>query len=255
MQLIFLDTETTGIQNSDDCIIQLAYKQPGLEAVNLFFKPLRPVCFEAMAVHNITNEMLEDKTYLGEHPVKQELGELLKQNYLVAHNADFDIGALMKEGIFPRRFICTLKVARRYLETDINGQDLSGYSIQYLRYALGINDDSFIAHDALSDILLLERLFYYLYDKVAEILGTQDCDAILEHMYEISSQPSLLKKIKFGKFSGQSFEAIAKQDIGYLEWLISKPDIDPDLRFTLDYHIKVYRGVATQTVTITAGRN
>lgn len=240
MNVIFLDTETTGGDSETHAITQLAFKKPNGDIFNSYFNPGHETTFEAMAVTNITDEMLKDAPILASHPVKESLQEDLKQNYLVAHNAEFDIKFLMREGIFPRKFICTLKVSRRYADKDIRGQELSGHSIQYLRYALGINDDSFIAHDALSDILLLEKLFYYQYDLVAKAINTQDQEQILEHMYDISQQPSLLKRIKFGKHRDMTYEAIAQQHPDYLEWLLSKDDIDEDVRFTADYYLKLY---------------
>lgn len=240
MNVIFLDTETSGGDSETHAITQLAFKKSNGEIFNSYFNPGHPTTFEAMAVTNITDEMLKNAPILVDHPVKESLGEDLKENYLVAHNAAFDIKFLMREGIFPRKHICTLKVSRRYATEDIRGQELSGHSIQYLRYALGINDDSFTAHDALSDILLLEKLFNYQYDLLKKILGTEDESQILEHMYEVSQQPSLLRRIKFGKHKDMTYEQLAQQHPDYLEWLLSKDDVDEDVRFTADYYLKIY---------------
>lgn len=240
MDVIFLDTETSGADTSKNCIIQLAYKRDGQEACNYYFRADHPISFEAMAVCHITDEMIADAPVFAEHEVMQKLPEILDSCYLVAHNAEFDIRFLMREGIFSKKHICTLKVARRYCETDCRGQELSGHSLQYLRYALGLNDQSFQAHDALSDILLLEKLFHYQIDLVSRQLGVSDVNAVLEHMYEISQQPSLLKRIRFGKHRGMTYDELAQQHPDYLEWLLTKDDMDEDVKFTADYYLKLY---------------
>ena len=58
-KLIFLDTETTGLE-LEDKICQVAYIVEGKE-YNELFKPELPIKFEAMAVTHITNKMVEDK--------------------------------------------------------------------------------------------------------------------------------------------------------------------------------------------------
>ena len=72
---------------------------------------------------------------------------------------------LVKEGIHTPKSICTLKLAR-YL--DPNGV-IPKYNLQYLRYFLGIQIDA-TAHDALGDILVLEKLFERLFAKMTQAI-------------------------------------------------------------------------------------
>lgn len=240
MKIIFLDTETTTGDLSIARLIQLAYRIPPNEPINELFRSTEPITYEASAVHHITNTMVENKPLFYEAETYQRLKDLLNEHVLIAHNAKFDIQILNNEGITVPRHICTLKLARRYLRLDQMGQSLSGYSMQYLRYAIkGLDIDGAVAHDAAGDIAVLEKLFDHLKSYVAEDLGTFDEAAILERMVQISTEPSLLTRIGFGKYRGQSFDTI---DTSYLTWLIGQSDLDEDLVYTIKYTLRLREG-------------
>jgi len=198
---IFLDTETTGTEK-DDRLCQLAYKLETGEIVNELFKPPLPIEIEAMSVHHITNEMVADKPAFKDSPEYQKLAALLNddKNILVAHNAKFDADMLVKEGVHPKRIICTLKLARHL---DSEGK-IPRYSLQYLRYFLGIKIEA-TAHDALGDILILEKLFERLFAKMSKDIGPA---AVENKMVDISSKPVLLSRMYFGKHKGVRFRDI-----------------------------------------------
>jgi len=164
---IFLDTETTGAAEKDR-LCQLAYKTEKGEIVNQLFKPPLPIAIDAMCVNHITNEMVQNKPVFKDSPQHQKLVDLLSgdKNVLVAHNAKFDVEMLEKEGVYPKRIICTLKIARHM---DPNGV-IPRYNLQYLRYFLGIKIKA-TAHDALGDILVLEKIFERLFTKMSKDIG------------------------------------------------------------------------------------
>ena len=56
---IFLDTETTGT-GSEDRLCQIAFKPEGGPAVCELINPGKPISIDAMAIHRITNKMVED---------------------------------------------------------------------------------------------------------------------------------------------------------------------------------------------------
>jgi exodeoxyribonuclease X len=224
--LIFLDTEKTGAEKKDR-LCQLAYKTEKGEIVNQLFKPPLPITIRAMCVHHITNEMVENKPAFKDSKDPQKLVDLLNDdtNILVAHNAKFDVDMLEKEDIHPKRIICTLKLARHM---DPEGK-IPRYSLQYLRYFLGIKIQA-TAHDALGDILVLEKLFERLFTKMSEDIGP---GAIENRMMDISSKPVLLTRIFFGKHKGEFFKDIPQD---YLKWL-SGTELDEDMRFTLGHYL------------------
>lgn len=95
---VFLDTETTGI-GKEDRLCQLAYKMEGGSVVNELFNPGRPISIEAMRVHHITNDMVENQPPFRQSETWQRLREVLgvDENVLVAHNAVFDVQMLKRE--------------------------------------------------------------------------------------------------------------------------------------------------------------
>lgn len=234
--LIFLDTETTGIE-ATDALCQLAYKTAD-ETVCELFKPPIKIPPEASAVTHITNKMVADKPAFKDSPLYPRVKALLEDPnaVLVAHNALFDIGMIAREGIVPTQHIDTLRVAR-YLDKEAK---FSMYKLQYLRYALDIEIDA-PAHDALGDVLVLEKVFERMLEAIKkEVDG--DTNRAIARMIEISSQPSMLHAFNFGKYNGQKISDVAQTDKGYLEWLLAQKLLkeagEEDWIYTLKYYLK-----------------
>lgn len=237
MNLIFLDTECTGVEEKDR-LLQLAYLSEGGEKVNELFKPPVPISIEAMAVHHITEKMVAENGSFAGSIIKSTLGfRIDRGDIVVAHNAKFDIEMLRKEGLEISRYICTLKIAR-WLD---NTGKIPSHSLQYLRYFLRLDVEA-TAHDAMGDVLVLRELFYRLLDKMEKNNTFPSRETLLEDMILISQRPSLIPRFGFGKHKGQ---LIAEVDKGYLEWMLEaklKEDVkggvkDEDMMYTLKYHL------------------
>lgn len=228
---IFLDTETTGI-GPEDRLCQIAFKPEDGPAVCELFNPGRPISIDAMAIHHITNKMVQDRPPFQGSDTHAKLIALVSDdtNAMVAHNAKFDVAMLNKEGINPRNVICTIKLAR-YL--DKNGV-IPNYNLQYLRYYLGLKVEA-QAHDALGDISVLEAVFYRINAKFQEIEGLDDPIA---EMTRISSNPILIPGMPFGKHKGLPFNQVP---LDYLEWLLST-DLDEDMEYTVNTYLRMVSG-------------
>jgi len=224
---IFLDTETTGSGNKDR-LCQLAYKLDTGEIVNELFKPPLPIGIEAMSFNHITNEMVADKPAFRDSPEYFQLVDLLAddKNILVAHHAQFDINMLLKEGVHPKKFICTFKLAK-YLYPK---GKIPSYSLQYLRYYLGFQIQA-TAHDALGDTLVLEKLFERLFVKMK---NNFNLDEVEGRMMEISNNPVMLSRINFGKHKGGLFRDIP---LDYLQWLSGQDDLDENMKHTVEHYL------------------
>ena len=169
--------------------------------------------------------MIENKEpFIGSNECKFLQTELAKPDTVfVAHNASFDLKMLVKEGIvMPEKHICTMKVAYFHDKEDVLPQK----KLQFLRYQFGLKFDQVInPHDALSDVIVLEKLFEY-YRQFYSI----------EEMVDISSKPILLKKFAFGKYKGQWFKDVAEKDIFYIDWVRNNVAMDENLKHTIDYY-------------------
>lgn len=235
MELIFLDTETTGIDFSKDRLCQVCYRTSKGTRME-YFKPPQPMSVKAMSVTHITNKMLEDKPPFSGSPMRAELESLLASGgVLVAHNAKFDCEMLRAEGLSVPLSICTLRVARFLDSKGI----IPEYNLQFLRYYLDL-DVPGSAHDAEGDVNVLYAVFQRLLSKVREQIP--DEQAALQKMIEISSSPSLLGRFNFGKHKDKTVEEVARLDKGYLSWLLAQKlasdDKDEDWIYTLQHHLQ-----------------
>lgn len=233
-KILFLDTETTGNELEKDRLVEVCYKIRGTDEIKTeLFKPPLPMSVKSMSVTHITNRMLEDKEPFEQSQMKKDLGKLLEDHVLVAHNALFDIAMLESEGLEVPRFIDTLRVAR-FLDKEAV---IPEYNLQYLRYYLDIDIPNAKAHDAESDVLVLEALFERLYQKI-------DDENPIDKMIEISKEPSIMKKFTFGKHIGKLVSEVAQKDRNYLEWLHTQKEEDPsvdendDWFHTLKHYLK-----------------
>ncbi len=236
-QIIFLDTETTGNQPEKDFLCQLAYKTEK-ETFCELFKPLIPIPPEASAITHITNKHVKDKPTFKDSPNYKAIKILLEdiKSVVVAHNAKFDIAILANDDIFPVNIICTLRVAR-FLDKN---NTIPQYKLQYLRYYLDIEIEA-QAHDALGDVLVLEKLFERLLDKIMKEDGITEEQAI-DKMIDISSRPSIMNLFSFGKYIGKTVDEVSKMDRGYLEWMLAQKEQNPSNEEDWIYTLKYYLG-------------
>lgn len=239
MNILFLDTETTGFEHSR--LIQLAHKKRGAEDILIeYFKPPVPIEFEAMGVHHITEKKVADSPAFPGSPAHADLDALLKDHVLVAHNAKFDIDILKNEGIETPQFMCTYKIAASLY-------DYPNLKLQSLRYRWGIEIEEAMAHDAGGDVMVLEKVFERMVQDYMKQNNTTE-EETLQKFLEISSGPILQKTLNFGKLRGQTFEEIRLNDFSYLQWLGKLTDKDEDFTYTVKYYLAKGPGNADSSV-------
>jgi len=249
-QIIFFDTETTGNQPQKDYLCQIAYKTRALpaQAGEIFcelYKPTILIPPEASAITHITNKMVANKPAFQEGPDFKKIKDLFEapSSVVVAHNAKFDLAIIDKENIKPVNFICTLRVARALDKDNVIPQ----YKLQFLRYYLDIEIEA-AAHDALGDVLVLEKLYDRLLAKIMKEPACAGMDSpiseedAIEKMINISSRPSLMSIFNFGKHNGKTVEQVVSIDRGYLEWMLAAKEQNPDNEEDWIYTLKYYLG-------------
>jgi DNA polymerase-3 subunit epsilon len=163
MREIIFDTETTGLDNRQDRVIEiggveLVNKFPTGRSYHVFINAQgRKVHPEALAVHGITDAFLEDKPTFSS--IVGDMAELFDGAMLVAHNASFDIGFINAEyariglpPVDPARVIDTLALARRRHPMGPN-------SLDALCKRYGIDNSHRTKHGALLDAELLAEVY------------------------------------------------------------------------------------------------
>jgi DNA polymerase III epsilon subunit-like protein len=234
MELIFLDTETTGIDQTKDRLVQVCYSTKNGGTKVEYFKPPLPMSIKSMSITHITEKMLADKQPFENSQMKKDLEFLLSGGVLVAHNARFDISMLEAEGVKVPKFVDTLRVARFLDSKNV----IPEYNLQFLRYYMGLEIEG-NPHDAEGDVNVLIGVFDRLFSKVKEVEKADE--ATINKMIEISSTPSIFNIFNFGKYKDQRIEDVAKTDRGYLEWLLNQKiadgGADEDWIYTLNHYL------------------
>ncbi len=166
MREIIFDTETTGLDSGSDRIIEIG----AVELENRFITGRnfhvyinpdgKEVHAEALAVHGISNEQLEDKPKFRE--VVQDWLDFTAGAKLIAHNANFDVGFFNAEfarlglpPIDPDVVIDSLSLARKKHPMGPNSLDAL-----CRRYA--IDNSKREKHGALLDSELLAEVYIEL---------------------------------------------------------------------------------------------
>jgi DNA polymerase-3 subunit epsilon len=163
MREIIFDTETTGLDNRADRVIEIGGIElfnhfPTGKTIHLYINPGdRKVHPDALAVHGITDEFLKDKPSFGD--VVDEILVFFGEAKWIAHNATFDMGFVNAEfarlgrpPILPDTVIDTLAMARRKHPMGPN-------SLDALCRRYGIDNSHRTQHGALLDSELLAEVY------------------------------------------------------------------------------------------------
>jgi DNA polymerase-3 subunit epsilon len=163
MREIIFDTETTGLDNRTDRIIEIGGIElfnhfPTGKTLHIYINPVdQKVHPDALAVHGITDEFLKDKQPFA--AVAQEILDFFGEGKWIAHNATFDMGFINAElarlslpPISPENVIDTLSMARRKHPMGPN-------SLDALCRRYGIDNSHRAKHGALLDSELLAEVY------------------------------------------------------------------------------------------------
>lgn len=166
MRQIVLDTETTGLETSQDhriieigCVELVGRKLTGRH-YHQYINPQRKVDEGAMEVHGITDQFLEDKPLFSQ--IAREFIEFVDGADLVIHNAPFDVGFINHEiaklgGQYQEietscRIIDTLALARQKHPGQKNNLDA-------LCKRYGVDNSQRDLHGALLDAEILADVY------------------------------------------------------------------------------------------------
>lgn len=183
---VVLDTETTGMNFGGGAahlghnIIEIG----AVEVVNrrltgrnyhVYIKPPRLVDDEAIKVHGITNEFLQDKPTFAE--IADEFIEFIKGAELIIHNAPFDVGFMDQEFSYLASSppmtaeMCqvtdSLALAKKMYPGKKNNLDA-------LCSRLGIDNSKRVLHGALLDAEILADVFLMMTGGQMALLGDEE---------------------------------------------------------------------------------
>lgn len=224
-KFVCIDCETTGLDPENDRIIEVAAViftfDSIVDSYETLVDPGCPITAESMAIHHITDAMVQGKPKIEEALPK--LFSFIGRHIIVGHGIPLDISFIANAAkkhsipttIASHAFIDTLRLARLYGESPIN-------SLEKLREHFNIEPEG--AHRAMSDVLVNIEVFKFLCTNFKTT----------EQIQERLKKPILLKSMPLGKHKGRSFSEIP---VEYLMWAANK-DFDQDLLFSVRSELK-----------------
>ena len=226
-EFVVIDVETTGLDPATDAVVEIAAVRyrPKDEVIGPVWQtlvnPRRPIPPTASAIHGITDAMVAhapgpDEAWLEFH---RFVGE---DAILVAHNAAFD-RSFLPVAYAERSWLCTMRLAKHLWS------EAPTHSNQGLRYQLGLKPPVSVAHRAADDALVTT---YLLDEALGEYSWTEPrgTDRTLDTLLAYAASPITVTTMPFGKHQGKPLADVPPD---YVRWLLSQPDVDPDLRASL----------------------
>jgi DNA polymerase-3 subunit epsilon len=165
---LFLDSETTGLsaEGGDRVIelgcVELVNRKLTGNNLHFYFNPGRDSHEDALKVHGISNEFLQDKPKF--ESVAQEIIDYVQGAEIIIHNAAFDVGFLNKE-----LEIAGHKPFKQYVESVVDTLVMAKQmypgkrnSLDALCDRLGVDNSGRTLHGALLDAELLADVYINL---------------------------------------------------------------------------------------------
>jgi exodeoxyribonuclease X len=238
--MVFIDTETTGIDPDADAIVEIALVRFTLGGPSRVFhslvNPGFPIPPAASAVHHITDEDVANAPSLQD--LKQTIAEFMHGATPVAHNAKFDalfVDPVIGNNPNPKNWLCTYRLSRHVLtEAPSHGNMALRYWLKTKPTSMGLG-----AHRAIDDVYASMENLYHMLRVCQEANHTRTPEqkiSSIDQVRELANQPIVTTMMPFGKHVGKDFEEIPGD---YFDWaLTNMVDLDPDLKYSMELEIQ-----------------
>jgi len=163
--LVFLDTETTGLDPARGAkIVEIAMLKThnGVkESYENLVNPGQAIPSEYSKIHSIYDDMVKDSPSFGK--IAKEVVSFIGDSIVVCHNASFDLLFIHRElyqaGIFAKNisYIDTLRLAREHFSFNSN-------KLESIAEAVNVKVN--VKHRAMSDVLTLFSVAKYMFAKM-----------------------------------------------------------------------------------------
>lgn len=175
---VAIDLETTGKYPLDAEICEMAaVKWRGGQIVDTFqslIKPSLPMSTEVIAIHNISNEMVETAPTLAERLF--EFHKFISDGFVIAHHAPFDLGFLSWEFekaslLLPERPALCTSLLSRHINMNVPNHRLATLATHF-----GINAGA--AHRALDDARTCLEVALRYFEKLGREAKVSDLQSV-----------------------------------------------------------------------------
>ncbi|ODN42079.1 DNA polymerase III subunit epsilon [Piscirickettsia litoralis] len=223
---IVLDTETTGLETKDGhriieigCVELMNRRLTG-NNYHVYINPERAIDEEALAVHGISNEFLQDKPVFAQ--IASEFYHYIKGAELVIHNAAFDIKFIDHEfKLYDRVFdkisndcavVDSLALARRIHPGQKNNLD-----VLCRRY--DIDNSKRELHGALLDAEILAEVYLAMTGGQTSLSLDQNSDQAFGEHGQMQTQVAAIRRIDRANLNLVVSSASAEDILNHNEYL------------------------------------
>ncbi len=156
---VYLDTETTGLESSDEIIEIAIVNSSGKILLESFVRPQKPIPASATAINNITNIMVANSPSWPE--IWPTIRNLLASHPIGMYNAEFDVRMILQSMKINRlpditrlKAFDVMKIYSDFIHSDRR------YRLEQAGRNLGIEIPN--SHRAADDTLLTRAIFHHI---------------------------------------------------------------------------------------------
>ena len=216
MRFLICDTETSGLgpkrKAVEVAVLEVDAELNIIQQWESLIDPECPIDEGAEFIHGISADMVKDAPTMEEFVTHVMGGQLEGELVICGHNCKFDIPMLHPLGNLVYS-VCTLELARACVTGPVN------FKLETLREFFGIPAQG-TAHRAMADV----RTTYELLKRILPMSGrTLEQHALTEE--------TVIHTMSFGKHAGK---ALFDLPAPYISWLLALPDLDSNLRKSLE---------------------
>jgi DNA polymerase-3 subunit epsilon len=242
--LLFFDTETTGLNVVKDRILQLAmikYPKNGSspQEWSKLINPGIPISEESMSIHGITPAMLANQPTFRQ--LAQEIFDFIGDADLAGYNSNrFDVPLLMEE--FDRVGLFFDVAQRRLIDAQRIFYRMEPRTLR-AAYRYYCQEELTDAHDALADVRATVQVFFGQLERYnGQDLIDEDGQRIanpivpdVKVLHKFINDPTIADTTQrlryddkrtllfnFGKYLNQPVEVVFKREPNYYHWMIER---------------------------------
>jgi DNA polymerase III subunit epsilon len=221
MRQIIFDTETTGLEPEkghriiEIGCVELIDRQLTGNSFHCYINPQRKIEADALAIHGITNEFLQDKPIFAS--ILDDFLNFVSGTELIAHNASFDVGFINYEIQLLNQeaktlesyatIFDTLALARKMFPGQRNSLDAL-----CKRYKVDLTNRKLQGHGALLDARLLSEIYLLMTSGQRSLFAESDfCST--DTITKTTAQVNNLNKVPLPIIYANNEEIIAHEAI------------------------------------------
>jgi len=190
---IILDTETTGLGDTDEIVEITFINSRGEVLLNSLVQPCNSIPAAAINIHGITNEMVATAPRISE--LLHQINGIISGKTLIAYNTDYDVRLLLQSvmmcgfaesdiALHNVKLGCAMKAyAKWFGKVDPQKGDYQWHKLVNAAAKCGVTlPEGMQAHRALADCIMTLGVLRYMSNNVDQILTDTRTNALITRL-------------------------------------------------------------------------